>query len=445
MRSREGPSSMVWSEVRVSCDSVVAMGPRTATGRPIFAKNSDRPAAECQPLLQVAAADHPEGERLACQYIEIEQAEHTYAFVGASPSWLWGLEHGVNEHAVAIGNHSIFTRDEIGSVGLLGMDLVRLGLERGATADEALDAITSLIELHGQGGSGHLEMDFPYHNSFLIADPTVAWLLEASGTRWVARRSGEGSSVSNHTTIGTDWDRISGDCIGHAREMGWWDRPETTRFDFAAAYRDTSVIPPEISSGRYATTCRALESAGGSLDLGVMQRVMRDHYDSGEVHVPGREPDDEKYFSVCAHFDPVGQTNASMVVELDADPSRPIVYWAALTNPCVGPYLPLFLDGDVPAELMSGGAESSSGGAWWRFKELLTEVERDFETRAPLVRRYWSDFESGLAGEVDAVVSSLDGPPGCDENRRTLTSFMDGLWQRCSAALTELLVRVRAS
>ena len=41
--------------VRVSCDSLVALGSKTASGRTIFAKNSDRPAAECQPLFQAAA------------------------------------------------------------------------------------------------------------------------------------------------------------------------------------------------------------------------------------------------------------------------------------------------------------------------------------------------------------------------------------------------------
>ena len=35
-----------------SCDTLVALGPYTRDGRTLFAKNSDRPPTECQPLSQ---------------------------------------------------------------------------------------------------------------------------------------------------------------------------------------------------------------------------------------------------------------------------------------------------------------------------------------------------------------------------------------------------------
>jgi secernin len=38
--------------------------------------------------------------------------------------------------------------------GPTGMDLLRLGLERGRTAKQAVEIITSLIERYGQFGSG---------------------------------------------------------------------------------------------------------------------------------------------------------------------------------------------------------------------------------------------------------------------------------------------------
>src|SRR5262245_54807440 len=93
---------------RVACDSLVALGNATADGAVLFAKNSDRPAVECQPLVQLPAARHPAGARVRCQYIEIAQVRETARLIGSRPYWLWGFEHGMNEHGVAIGNHTVF-------------------------------------------------------------------------------------------------------------------------------------------------------------------------------------------------------------------------------------------------------------------------------------------------------------------------------------------------
>lgn len=64
----------------------------------------------------------------------------------------------------------------------------RLGLERGKTAREALDMMTGLLEELGQGGNCSETSQFSYHGSFIIADPTEAWVLETAGKLWAAER-----------------------------------------------------------------------------------------------------------------------------------------------------------------------------------------------------------------------------------------------------------------
>ena len=91
-----------------SCDTMVALGNSTKSGNTIFAKNSDRPVTEAQPLVVIPAEEHKEGEMVRCTYIEIPQAAHTYRVIGSKPYWIWGFEHGMNEHNVAIGNEAVW-------------------------------------------------------------------------------------------------------------------------------------------------------------------------------------------------------------------------------------------------------------------------------------------------------------------------------------------------
>ena len=110
-----------------SCDTMVALGNSTRSGNILFAKNSDRPVNEAQPLVLFEAADHAPGEELKCTYITIPQVEHTYRVMGSQPYWLWGFEHGMNEHKVVIGNEAVWSKEEEETEnGLIGMDLLRL-------------------------------------------------------------------------------------------------------------------------------------------------------------------------------------------------------------------------------------------------------------------------------------------------------------------------------
>lgn len=417
---------------RVACDSMVALASATAAGGVLFAKNSDRPSRECQPLVQFAAARHRAGAMVRCQYIEIEQVPETLRVLGSRPFWLWGLEHGVNEAGVAAGNHTVFTRDAPHGHKLIGMDLVRLALERGATARAAVDVICELVERHGQGGSGYYDAEFPYHSSFLVADRAQAFLVETSDRRWALRQIHTTGSATNHVTIGSDWDELSSDAVAHAVANGWWcDAGE--RFDFAAAYRDTSWIPPTFSSGRHRRTCEMLDAATGAADEATMRRALRDHY-HGPVYRPVYATDDERYLSVCMHADPIGATTAGAVIELP--PAGPIRFAACLGAPCTGIFIPLYVAGNLPAVLARGGAQPSADSPWWKFRRLLEIVEADPQRHGPAVRARWDADEAALmaqAREVEGRVAA--GGAGAAE----LTAFMQSSTDRVLRRLDEIL------
>ena len=417
------------SACRVACDSLVALGNATRDGNVLFAKNSDRPAFECQPLVQIAAQQFGSDAVLRCTYIEISQARQTARLIGSQPYWCWGFEHGLNEHGVAIGNHTVFTKDGLAGLGLIGMDIVRLGLERGHTATQALEEMTRLIETYGQGGSGYADKDWPYHNSFIIADRSRAYLLETSDKHWAVREITDLGSASNHLTIGNDWTALSDGIIEHAVESGWWSAEADARFDFAAAYRDTSVAPDVISSGRHQRTCSLLEQQRRSISVDSLKQALRDHYGLAAPGA-GRTPMDAEYFSVCMHAEPVGTTTASMIALLPSD-GVPI-YFASLGSPCVGAFVPLFIDAEVPPILARRSAEPSEDSPWWQLKGLVTAVERDWSANLPVVRVEMDRFEK----DVSAEALTLAG-----ESAAIKTRFMS----QATDELVELAGRLRAA
>ena len=396
-----------------SCDTLVVLGSHTRDGHTIFAKNSDRPPAECQPLFTAPRTSHPPGATLRTQYLEIPQAPETLAVLGSRPWWLWGFEHGVNERRVAIGNEALHTREEPAETGFLGMDLIRLGLERGRTAAEAKRVITDHLERYGQGGSAAHGGSRRYHNSFIIADPAEAWVLETSGRHWVARRVRGHAAISNLATIGDDWDECSAGIEAYAAARGWWTPAPGRRFNFRAAFENPE--PRYRAEARYAASCRFLAATSRATPADLM-RHLRDHYDGGTVHRPGRKDGDPEAWSICMHpgGPATGATAASMVAELPQDAGTPAGTWCALAPPCTGAFLPIPFPptGPLPAPLTTGTGETDPASAWWRMKALGDAVMADPARWTPVVQAQWLACEHAwratpgdLAARVDDLLS----------------------------------------
>jgi len=381
------------------CDTLCL---RTDAGM-VFAKNSDRPPREVQVLL--THGPRRAGSTLDTQYLRIADRD-AHAFVGSHPDWLWGAEHGVNEHGVAIGNEKIWTVDDphAQATGLLGMDLVRLGLERGRNADEALDAVIEALEASGQGGSGEPGTDEPYFSSFLIVDARGGWIVETSARSWAARPVGDGSSISNRVSLGTDWTRASADVA-----------PGT---DFDA--RRAPDTPTWIADHRLAATraCVARRTLGAT-DQAVADVVatLRDH-GRGPWGAPGATapsigdpvptlvaaPTEAESVSVCMHLRDYQATTASMVVDLRA--GEPVRAWACLGSPCASVYVPCFPPA-VP-DVLRDPAQ------WQRFARLRERVETDPEGLAqvravlgPIERELWDAADAAHTAGTDAATTTF--------------------------------------
>ena len=117
------------------CDTMAARAEATVSGGILFAKNSDRERNEAQFLHHQPARSFGRGALVRTTYLTIPQAASTHSVLLSRPFWMWGAEMGANEHGVVIGNEAVHPRAlPQRKPALLGMDLLRLGLERGATA-----------------------------------------------------------------------------------------------------------------------------------------------------------------------------------------------------------------------------------------------------------------------------------------------------------------------
>ena len=202
------------------CDTFVALPSVTADGSVVFGKNSDREPNEAQALEYYPARCHTVPAKVQCTYLAVPQAKETYAILIGRPFWMWGAEMGANEKGVVIGNEAVWTRMPLTKTsGLTGMDLLRLALERSATATHALETLVDLLAEFGQGGlCGYEDKRMAYHNSFLIADPREAWVLETAADLWAAVKIKDYYSISNGLSIGEAFDESHPRLIENARQ-----------------------------------------------------------------------------------------------------------------------------------------------------------------------------------------------------------------------------------
>ena len=159
------------------------------------------------------------------------------------------------------------------------MDLVRLALERATTAREGVEVITALLEAHGQGGGCAEGDDWTYHNGFLLADRTEAWVLETAGEWWAAEVITTGARhISNGLSIRGDPSARGGlvrpGLLDHARSRGYW-RGDVA-FDWASCFGSGGVCAELPKSQREAAGARLLAAKVGSFAPPHMMEILRD-------------------------------------------------------------------------------------------------------------------------------------------------------------------------
>ncbi len=380
-----------------NCDTMVALPSATKENQTIFAKNSDRSATECQPLVQHARKTHPAGTSTKCQFVELPEVATTYRHIGSRPYWCWGYEHGVNEHQVVIGNEGLGSKYEFDSPKLIGMELIRLGLERGATAAEAVTVMTDLITKYGQGKFSNDQGVRTYDNGYIIADPTEAYILQTAGHQWAVKQVHDAVGISNVYSIEDDWDHLSPNCIDDAITQGWWT-DSSARFNFSDAYSRTADRSVGSGARRRKRSCAVLNAYTGKVEVQTMMALLSDHSDGSQPDEPF-QTEIASGPSICVHHNDKGEggnTAASIVAHLCDDGSRLPVYWCSFYSPCLSVFLPMFIEGELPQVLAIGDETPSEDSPWWLFRQLSLKLRLDESSRIPTVQKKWETLQTQL-------------------------------------------------
>lgn len=229
---------------------------------------------------------------------QIAEAPTTFAVVG-----------NMNEHQVVISESTFGGREELQdpNARLDYGSLIYVTLQRASTARDAIRIMASLTSEYGYASEGE---------TFSIADPNEAWLMEMvgkgrerKGSLWVARRIPDG-----YVTAHANQARIrqfplhdpanciyAKDVITFAREKGWFKGDDTT-FSFADTYAPLSGDKLRTCQTRVWAAFRRIApsahlpddyakllSTGGSLPLFIkpdrrmaladVMALMRDHFE----------------------------------------------------------------------------------------------------------------------------------------------------------------------
>ncbi|PKL39141.1 MAG: peptidase U34 [Spirochaetae bacterium HGW-Spirochaetae-1] len=399
------------------CDTLIATPSVTARGEMILGKNSDREPNEAQNITYIPARTHNHGTVAQYTYIQIPQVRHTYAVFLSRPFWMPGAEMGVNEHGVAIGNEAVYSKEPYAKTGLTGMDLLRLALERATTAKEAYEVILSLISQHGQGGNCAMEGKLYYHNSYIIADPRDAYVLETADRLWVLKKVITTASISNSLSIEDDFTKTSPGLEDYARKKGYTGKNE--RLNFSRDFSDT--IFTHFGRGHIRHNCSTgLLSAGEkSITALDMMRYLRDH-NAPEPFMPGKKHMER----ICMHGGGfiAYQSTGSMVAVL-RDGQHPLIYFTGTSAPCVSLFKPhafpapgeAYVENHFSSQSDQGMDIYGSAGRhydpatlWWTGEDIHRRVLMNYPELAPSLQAGRDALEKDMTALMEEEQNGKD-------------------------------------
>ena len=407
-------------------------------------------------LYYLPAANHDEGamrdiyEWDTGKYLgQIPEAPHTYSVVG-----------NMNEHQLTIGETTFGGRPElVDTTGLIDYgSLIYITLQRAATAREAIQVMTGLVEEYGYCSSGE---------SFSIGDPNEVWVLEMigkgpgnKGAVWIAQRIPDDcvSAHANQARITTinfkDKENClySDDVISFAREQKYFNGKDKD-FSFSDTYNPLEYSSLRICESRVWSFFRQLDPAMDKylsyikgettermplyikplwkVSAQDFKEFMRDQYEGTELDITkgtaagpwgsklrygplGFELDGKTYW----HERPTAtqQTGFSFVAQMRGYMPDHIggIFWFGVDDAATNLYVPMYCTINCVPECYSidNGSllEYSSTSAFWTYNWVANFAYSKYSAMLPDIRKVqaqWEEYFNLLVPAMDRAVLEL--------------------------------------
>lgn len=382
------------------CDILVATPEATMDRQMIFAKNSDRDPNEAQILEYILGTEHVE-DKVQLTYIDFPQVKKTYSIIISRPWWIWGAEMGVNEFGLVIGNTAVFAKESPDKIGILGMDCVRLALERTESAGEALDFILSVIEEFKQGGSGSYERKLLYYNSFVICDPEEAFVVETAGRNWVWKKIRGVYSISNAYTIQRDWDACSSNLVKYSIERRWCRKEED--FNFAKCYSDRFYTYFSHGRERREFTFKELKKREGEITLEDIMNILRSHRDSSF------RPENGSMRDICMHYGGLTRPSQTANSQISVLSSKMHLHWfTGVSNPCISIFKPIHFDAGIPSLGDKPTCKYNPRSYWWKIERFHRRFQTCYQQYINEYSRERDAIQDWIIKEAGKIIGYWD-------------------------------------
>ncbi len=372
------------------CDTFVALPSATLNRNVLFAKSADCEVNEANAIVRIPRRKHVKGETLRITHLVIPQSEETYEVFLTKAFWTYGCEIGINEYGLAMGEEAVFTTEMTEEKdGIIGPDLMRLGLERAKNCREAIDIMTALLEEYGQGGSAELKGNSHFDSSFLMSDTSDAYILETAGRKWAVKKIEDFDSISNMLGIPTNWTTCS-------------VASGTTKIDWAKTFSLPEVPPTLGSPDRQCYTYDRLKEVKGQITAQTMFKIMRHHNDG---YHPATA---DAHRNICVHAGPQDNRwwQADGVMVTDVSEHGALIWVTGTSGNCISIFKPIFMGINLPEIGPAPTEHFDPSCLWWKHELLHRRAMADFDNLVPEIRRDFDALENEFVAKSGSMKKS---------------------------------------